>query len=84
MFLLISLQKSEFGCVVILRASYLENLVVAVIFMEKHTVFIISLPVFSCEVQPDSKNSIVCVHSSLFFLHNYFLQYNDQKTGGNI
>lgn len=45
MFLLICLQKSEFGCVVFLRASYLEN-VVALILMEKHTVFITSLPVF--------------------------------------
>lgn len=81
---MISLQKSEFGHVAFLRASYLENLVVAVIFMEKRTVFIIGLPVFSCEVQPDSKNNIICVHSSLFFLCIYFLQYNDQKTGVNI
>lgn len=33
-------------CGEVWRANYLENVVVAVIFMEKHTVFIISLPVF--------------------------------------
>lgn len=43
MFLLICLQKRDFGGR--LKSSYLENVVVAVIFMEEHAVFI---SVFQC------------------------------------
>lgn len=45
MFLLICLQNRDFGGGV-WRAGYLENVVVAVIFMGRHPVFIIRLPVF--------------------------------------
>lgn len=48
MFLLMCLQKSEFGYMGVLRDSYLENIVVAVILMGKHTALIITLPVFPC------------------------------------